>query len=136
MTRAVDAALATITDRPADAAAVALCREYARLIDNAAPASKYRKALSKVAALAARFDTDTDTAAALDTVAVALAEHSVASDLGPKLLAALTALGLTAAGRTTGKDQPSDGPPRSPLDELRQRRARKRAAADMDAAAP
>jgi hypothetical protein len=45
------------------------------------------------------------------------------AELGPKLLAALTALGMTPAARKgiTG-DKPAEKP-RSPLDELRQKRA-------------
>ena len=120
MTEAVTAALATIKDRPADAGAIALCRTYAALIDAAAPAAKYRKALDVLAGHLG--DAPEPVAKAAETVADALAAHSVASDLGPKLLAALGALGLTLAGRGTGANGGAHEPARNPLDELRQRR--------------
>jgi hypothetical protein len=51
-------------------------------------------------------------------------EVKVAGDLGPKLLAALAALGLTPAARQEAvKGGPSGTEHRSPLDELRARRA-------------
>ena len=59
-------------------------------------------------------------------------EQAVYNDLGPKLLACLTALGLTAAGRTPVKGGvPVAAVPAavSPIDELRARRA-KRAGVD------
>jgi len=47
----------------------------------------------------------------------ALAEHSVASDLGPKLLAALTALNLTLPATGTGaKPEAVRDKPVEPLD--------------------
>jgi len=52
------------------------------------------------------------------------------AELGPKLLAALTALGMTPAARkgivATAKDE---APKRSPLDELREKRAARGAGA-------
>lgn len=134
MGRAVAVALRTVDSRPEDAGAIALCRRYARLIDHAAPNAKYRKALQTLA-IAASESEDEKASEAFHTVADALAEHSVASDLGPKLLAALTSLGLTLAGRGAKGGQ-SDAKPGSRLDELRERRARKGRAADMDTAAP
>lgn len=105
-----------------DAAAVALAKRYAALIDEAAPAAKYRDPLRK---LAEALDPDDQAAVdAYDRVRTALAEHSVASDLGPKLLAALTALGATPAARAA-KGGGQGGPVASKLDELRARRAKR-----------
>lgn len=121
MAEAVGAALATIKDRPQDAGAVELCRRYAALIDNAAPAAKYRKHLDVLRVALA--DASEPAAEALERVVEALAEHSVASDLGPKLLATLSALGLTLAGRGSGATNGgAHEPARNPLDELRARR--------------
>jgi len=132
MTEAVAAALDTIKDRPADAGAIALCRTYAALIDAAAPAAKYREPL-RVLMLAAD-NAGEDAAKAFQRVADALAAHSVASDLGPKLLAALSALGLTLAGRGAKGGTGDSAPAVKPLDQLRQRRARKSRTADLDTA--
>lgn len=70
-------------------------------------------------------------AAALDS------DPECLSKLGPELLRALTALGLTPAGRAAvlGKGAHSaDTTPASPLDELRERRrARQRDATAVDA---
>jgi hypothetical protein len=56
--------------------------------------------------------------------------------LGPALLACLTALLLTPAARAAAmKGVPSANKPASRLDELRERRARKGRAADLDPAA-
>lgn len=103
MFRAVRAALtaATIDDR--DRGTAELCRRYAILIDNATPASKYRASLDALR-LAVEQAAGVDPLVkpaydALDKIETALGEHSVASDLGPKLLAALTSLGLSVAGR-------------------------------------
>lgn len=57
------------------------------------------------------------------------ADPKVLSDLGPKLLAALTALGLTPAGRGVKEGGGTSAPVASALDELRERRnARQNAA--------
>lgn len=129
------------------AAAIALARRYARLLDEAAPAAKYRDALGIMgralehyresepwaAAEARRID------AARATIDTALAEHSVASDLGPKLLATLTALGLVlAAAATPGKAKPNDQPTgTTPEDELASLRAARIGRAQaVDTAAP
>jgi hypothetical protein len=57
-------------------------------------------------------------------------EAAVYSDLGPKYLAALTALGLTLAGRNV-KGGITSGPPasRTKLDQLRDKRERRAAGA-------
>lgn len=58
----------------------------------------------------------------LDAVRGTEAETETYADLGPKYLAALTALGLTLAGRGA-KGGVQDGRTGSKLDELRDRRA-------------
>lgn len=117
---ALDAALSALSEQPTDEAIVHLARHYARLLDNAAPAGKYAKAVAWIERL--------DCTAAQEqlrlTVLVALAEHSVASDLGPKYLAVLDALGMTplARARLAGKVQAPAEAHKSPLDELAARR--------------
>lgn len=59
----------------------------------------------------------------LDAVRGADGEADVYDRLGPKLLAALTALGMTAAGRGAKGGGQGVGAVASPLDELRARRA-------------
>lgn len=118
--RAVAAALRAVTVRPEDAGAVALARRYAGLLDEAAPKARYVSALRR---LRSYVDPgDEQAMAAYQTVADALAEHSVASDLGPKLLAVLTALGMTpgAKGGEAGGAAVA-----ARLDEFTARRARK-----------
>lgn len=131
--RALARALKTAPVKPEDAATAALARRYARLLDEAAPAARYVKAVGWLARL--RLDDDDDEGARhVETIRTALAEHSVASDLGPKLLAALGALGMSPAGRAavTGKGaQPAPEKSKSALqrqrDELADRRARQAA---------
>jgi len=124
MTRAVAAALRAGKPEHLDAGAVQLAREYAGLIDNATVLAKYRKSLDGLrAALDLLGPLDRiDAFEHFDKIADALSEHSVASDLGPKLLAALTALGLTPAGRGAKGGQ-NGAPTTNPLDELKARRA-------------
>lgn len=101
----LERSLAALTDVPTDGAARSLALRYALLMDDAQAADKYTKALRLCGeAIASRADDMPITAgeqlmSAWDKLSSALAEHSVASDLGPKLLAALTALGMTPAGR-------------------------------------
>jgi hypothetical protein len=138
--RAVAEALKTAPTLPRDAAAVALARRYAALIDEAAPRAAYRKVLATLARVVAASD-DEDAPEALEKVREALAEHSVASDLGPKLLAVLTSLGMTIAGRSArlarGGDPSVPALGASRLDELKARRAsRADRAAAVDPAAP
>lgn len=102
MARAVAEALATIKARPEDAGAAELCRRYAELLDAATPSSVYRRHLRAIHTALTTGEPD-DAYEALEKITDALAAHSVASDLGPKLCAALTALGLTLAGRGAGK---------------------------------
>lgn len=109
---------------PRDGAAAALALTYAGLMDEAAPAGKYRRPLEvlhrSVAGLALQED---DPHEALQLIATALAEHTVASDLGPKLLAVLAGLGLTAAARGEQRGEGKKSAPRDPLDELKAKRA-------------
>ncbi len=106
VTRAVGTSITAVKPAKADTATVTLARQYAQLIDNAAPAAKYRRHLDGLRAAVAALEqarpelaAQLDAAEHLERIAEALAAHSVASDLGPKLLAALTALGMTPAAR-------------------------------------
>lgn len=140
--KALERALKSVEVADLDAAGVGLARRYADLIDNASPAAKYRKALAilgKAIPLSVADDVDAeDLYRAWDVVTDALAQHSVASDLGPKYLATLTSLGLTPAGRgEKGKTRNDRTGDQAKLDELRQRRVdRARRAPDLHASAP
>jgi len=139
LARAVATAIAAGADDKRDVGAVALARRYAELIDAASPASKYREPLAQLGRAVALLDVDDATPyeRALTKITDALAAHSVASDLGPKLLAALSALGLTPAARGDGKGGTAGEPAANPLDELRARRAaRTDRTATVDTAAP
>lgn len=129
LARAVGSAIAAQKTDKLDDGTVALARTYAELIDDAAPAAKYTKSIDALRLAVdelGRSGADVDIErieAALDVVIVALSAHSVASDLGPKLLAALTALGMTPAARKAaigGTDGPK--PRAGRTDELRERR--------------
>jgi hypothetical protein len=111
--------------RPEDAAAVALAKRYAALIDEATPRSIYDKHLRTVAA--ALDPADEAAAESLVKITHALGAHSVASDLGPKLLAALAELRLTPrAWAAVVKGGAPDGRAgKSALDQLRERRGRR-----------
>lgn len=96
---------------PRDAGTRALAERYAALLDEAAPDRSYAKALRVLGEVveqaleyAGRPDRIREINDAWEKVRDALAEHSVASDLGPKLLAALTAQGLSLAGRKEKAD--------------------------------
>jgi hypothetical protein len=110
MLPAVRIALAA-THKPAqDEGARALTLRYAELLDEAAPDKKYVKALRVLDGVVkeqlgfARGPVqEREISEAWDTVRSALAQHSVASDLGPKLLAAMTSIGCTLAGRKEAK---------------------------------
>lgn len=100
----VRTSLAAMKVEAIDAGAAALAVRYAELLDEAVAAQKYASAIR----ILGRFidwnnngpqDQRRQVEQAWDRISAALAEHSVASDLGPKLQAALTALGLTPAGR-------------------------------------
>ncbi len=130
MLRQVNAAFRDQPVQDRDAGAAEVARMYARLIDNAAPAGKYRKALAWLASI----DTSEAGAEHVDTIEWALAQHSVASDLGPKLLAVLEALQMSPRARNTVAKAVSDGlKPVSQLDQLAGRRAGRGRAAAVDA---
>ena len=105
-----------------DAGAVELARRYAELIDEAAVAATYVEPLAAMRHLVDEFGSAV-TDRHLRKIEAALSAHTVASDLGPKLLAALTALGMTAAGRGVKGGTPDASPVASKLDELGARRA-------------
>lgn len=111
-TPALTRALAAAKPAELDAATVALAKRYAELLDEAAAADKYRRPIEKVeqAVRMAAADMAPPAAEALENawskLQSALAEHSVASDLGPKLLAALQQLGLTPASRASKSGNP------------------------------
>lgn len=125
MSPAVAAALAARKEPdPRDGAAAALALTYAGLIDQAAPAGKYRRPLEvlqrAVSGLALEED---DPFEAFQVIATALAEHTVASDLGPKLMQTLAGLGLTTASRGEQRGEGKTRAPSNPLDELKAKRA-------------
>jgi hypothetical protein len=114
---------------PGDAATLALARHYAALIDRAADVARDADALLVAAAA--------EGGALAERVAKLRAEvdvRAVTSDVGPKMLAALAALGMTPAARAGVVKGGSDVRPGSALDELRSRRARQRDAAAVDPA--
>lgn len=113
----VKRALAALKIEPKDEAAAALAQHYARLIDDAAPDKKYAEALEWLAGV----DTNQRTEKFRLTIITALSEHSSASDFGPKLLATLTALGMTPAAAGGVVPEPVNKPA-SKLDELRKKR--------------
>jgi len=120
---AVRASLRDVKTSEIDRGVTELALTYAGLIDEATPASKYREPLELLASV---LPGDPKVTAALSKIVDALGRHSVASDLGPKLLATLDALGLTPRARAAltkgaGTGVQRDG---SPLDELRARRHR------------
>ncbi len=120
--RALLAALRAAKSDPRDEATVALAKRLASLIDEATPLSTYTESLEHLERLV-RSEGDADQKRAFRRVRDALGQHSVASDLGPKYLAALSALGLTPAARGVKAGAPVAKAP-TKLDELRDRRRR------------
>jgi hypothetical protein len=123
---AVERALAARTTAAVDGrdiGAEQLALVYAGLIDAPAPAAKYTKPLALIRRACGAYD-DPDAMDAYRAIRDALGAHSVASDLGPKLLTTLDALGLTPKARAAnGKGASGDQPkPADPLDELERRR--------------
>lgn len=119
MSAAVSGALAERSaPSPLDAGTAQLAEHYALLIDNAAPSRSYATALrvlgnfldGALSSIPEESPVYTQVSGAWDKVSSALAEHSVASDLGPKLLAALQQLGLTPAARSKVKDVLTEQP--------------------------
>lgn len=120
---AVRAALAAASTKPEDAGARALAERYAALLDDAEPSKTLATAIRHVGTFLADNLGDTtpqerQVATAWDAISSALAEHSVVSDLGPKLLATLTALGATLAGRKE-RGASTSAPGASPLQAAR-----------------
>jgi len=125
MAQAVADALDAATGDDRDGAAAALATRYAELIDEA------QRVADRLDEVAAELDgTDDPLYDVVHRLRAKVDAQAVASDLGPKLLAALTALGLTVAGRqgvTKGGASGGTGRAdarRSALDELRARRSR------------
>jgi hypothetical protein len=115
---AVTAALEDAPLLPRDVVAVALAKRYAALLDDA----------ERLAEMAGLIEPETDTQARkLASLEIAVDAQSIASDLGPKLLAVLSSLGMTPAGRGVkgGGAQGGATPVTSRLDELRNRRERR-----------
>lgn len=112
LSRAVSAAISELTLGKRDAAAAALAKRYAALID---------RAEETAAELDALRPDDESTADAVRRLRARVDSQAVASDLGPKLLAALAALGATPQARAAAlKGGVTGGPTR--LDVLRARR--------------
>lgn len=94
----VEETLGKLPLQPEDAALAELARQYARTVDRAAA----------IAADAARIPFDPDSAEAVEQLRKRVAAHTTMSDLGPKLLAALDALGATPKARAVvGKPAPA-----------------------------
>jgi hypothetical protein len=114
----VTAAAAGLKPDDRDGAALALALTYAGLIDNAAPAAKYAAALRWV-----NGHEDRHAEKYAPVIEAALSAHSVASDLGPKLLAALESLQLTPRARAAAQNASTgDKPSANPIDQLAHRR--------------
>lgn len=105
ITPAVRSAVEAAGLLPQDAGARALAERYAALLDEVAPTRDIARAARIVGNFIARATGDLteqqerEVLTAWDKLSSALAEHSVASDLGPKLLAVLIALGCTVSAR-------------------------------------
>lgn len=123
--RLADAVATAVADQRAPAAALALA--YAEQIDQATHVSLgLAKALRTVeSAVATAVDADPEVYAtahdAFDKIAAALSAVTVASDLGPKLLAALDALTLTPKAQAAAKQAVHNATPANPLQGLRER---------------
>lgn len=123
--RLTDAVTASVADEGAPAAVLALT--YAASIDEAthlplghATALRLIEAAVTTAAAADPL-AYAGAHAAFDKVAAALSAATVASDLGPKLLAALDALLLTPKARAAVGAAMGNAAPASPLQRLRDR---------------
>jgi hypothetical protein len=100
LTAAVLETLGKVELRPEDAAIQALAEAYARTMDRAAA----------IAARAAALPPDPDVMEELDRLRKRVSAQVTMSDLGPKLQAALDALGATPKARATmGKPNPVTG---------------------------
>lgn len=108
--------LAAAKLKPLDSATAAVALRYAELLDECAVEKQYVKPLEMIGqAIASVADdmmnpTQADQlVGAFKKIESALAEHTTASDLGPKLLATLTSLNLTPAAREKGSKVAADG---------------------------
>lgn len=116
LSRSLADALKTAQTQPADAATIALARRYAALVEDAE---------ATAAALDTMEPEDEGQAEQIRRLRARVDAATVASDLGPKLLAALTALGMTPAARSTaakGGTPDAGNPAGDALDALRARR--------------
>lgn len=131
--------LAAAKITPLDSATAAIALRYAQLLDECAVEKQYVKPLEMLGQAVTSYADNLPIAAAdqlmgaLAKVTSALAEHTTASDLGPKLLTTLTALNLTTAAREKGKPRTGSSgdviPMANPLAVARdQARARREAA--------
>lgn len=109
LTPAVEESLGKLVLAPEDAALARLALTYARVMDGAAA----------IAAQAARIPFDPDSAEAVEQLRKRVSAQVTASDLGPKLLAALDALGATPKARSSASKPPTAGG-KSKLAALRQ----------------
>lgn len=109
MTAAVRDSLATLELRPEDAAIKALAVQYAETIDRAA----------ELAELAADVPYDPDTAAQVARLRQRVEAHVVMVEVGPKLQAALDALGATPKARAAVAKPKPPGAAASRLTALR-----------------
>jgi hypothetical protein len=102
-----------------DDAAAALVRRYAELMDHAELLAEEAEVIWRELSL-----DDIDARKRLAKLEIQISAQSVASDLGPKLLATLTSLGCTLAGRgVKGREGASAvSPARQAHDELAERR--------------
>lgn len=117
LSRAVTAALKDAQFLTRDGATVALVRRYATLIEDAEAVAQE---------LADAQCDDESTAATVARLRAKVDAQTVASDLGPKLLAALAALGMTPAARasvTKGGTPGATTPQGDALSRLRAERA-------------
>jgi len=134
ISEASETSLAAAPLTPRDQAAAALVRRYAQLIDHA-------QSLAEEAEIVwGELDPeDADGRRRLVKLEAAVAAQSVTGDLGPKLLAALTSLGCTLAGRAVKGGEPNRAadPALAAHDELKAKRAaRLHVSPTVDATSP
>lgn len=120
----IDEALAEARAAKRDAGAVALLRTYADLIDDAGVPGKYADALDWVIGVAAASE-DRNADKHSRAILLALSHQTAASDLGPKLLAAMEALQLTPRARKAASPADARNGAANPIDELRDKRRRR-----------
>lgn len=99
MAEKVAETLENLALQPEDAAVAALALKYAETLDRTAA----------IAAAAAKLPFDPDTAEAVEALKKRVAAVVAVSDLGPKLLASLDALGATPKARVTAGKPPLAG---------------------------